>query len=351
MMKIVTILILIFITSCEPNDPGPVIVKGGKSVFEGNGLFILNEGNFTQGNGSLSFYSSDSAKIYNNIFYSANGRSSGDIPYSILITGDTAYVVINNSGKIEMVERKTIKSLKTITGIDSPRYLVKISREKGYISSLYSNSLVIFSFITNTVTGSIDIGRNSEQILISGSKVYVASWSGERIITVLDSGTDQIITTIEVGLEPESMVSDRDGNIWIICSGGYMQEEEPTLVCLDPATDLIRSTFTFNQGSYPTNLRINSTGDSLFFLNRGVFRMSVYDNSLPAEPFISETGRLFYRMEPGVTNSNIFVTDANDYQRNGFLLIYSREGSFIETYGVGIIPGNMTFITSDMHQQ
>jgi DNA-binding beta-propeller fold protein YncE len=337
----IPILVLCLI-SCEPNDPGPVIVTDAKTVLEGNGIFIMNEGNFTRGNGSLSFYSSDSAKIYNNIFYAANKRTPGDIPFSMYVSGDTACLIINNSGKIEVVSRKTMLSLKAITGIKSPRYMVKTGGDKYYISSLYSDSLTLFSLSSCSVTGFIDIGRSSEQMLVSGAKAYIASWSGGRVVTVVDIASDEIIKTIEVGLEPESMVSDRDGNIWVLCSGGYMGEEDPVLMRIDPSTDLITRSVSFSRSAYPTNLRINAAGDSLYYLKNGVFRMSVYDNTPPVEPLIREQGRLFYRMEPDNLNSSIFVTDANDYQRSGFILRYSNNGTLLESHVAGIIPGNMS---------
>ena len=53
----------------------------------GGGVFILNEGNFGRGNGSLSFYSYDSVKIFNDLFYSVNGFPLGDVPNSMVISG------------------------------------------------------------------------------------------------------------------------------------------------------------------------------------------------------------------------------------------------------------------------
>ena len=85
--------------------PDPVIVDVEESYLSGPGVFILNEGNFKSGNGSLSFFSYDSSKLYNNTFLSINQRPLGDVPYSMNIGGSRAYIVVNNSGKIEVVDR------------------------------------------------------------------------------------------------------------------------------------------------------------------------------------------------------------------------------------------------------
>jgi hypothetical protein len=342
MRYLAALSVILLIISCEPGDPGPVISSDSLSTYEGNGVFILNEGNFTRGNGSLSFYSIDSTKVYNNIFFAANQRTPGDIPFSMFITGDTAWLIVNNSGKIEVVNRNTMKTVKTITGVDSPRFMIDAGADKFYLSSLYSDSITIISKSSCNITGYIDLGGNSEQMLISGQRAYIASWSGGRKLTVVDTDSDIVIKTVDVSLEPESMVLDKDGNIWVLCSGGYMGEEDPALLRISTETDMITRSFYFSRSSYPTNLRINSKGDSLYFLKRGVFRMSVYANSLPSEPFIPENARLFYRMEPAGINNSIFVTDANDYQRSGYLLRYDNNGMLIESHTAGIIPGNMT---------
>src|SRR5664280_2719855 len=60
----------------------------------GGGVFIVDEGNFRSGNGSLSFYSYDSSKIFNDVFSSANNRPLGDVPNSMAIKGDQAYICL-----------------------------------------------------------------------------------------------------------------------------------------------------------------------------------------------------------------------------------------------------------------
>lgn len=327
--------------SCEVTDPGPVS-SPLKPIVSGNGLIIMNEGNYTRGNGSVSFFSSDSGKIYNNIFSAANNRSPGDIPFSIFLKGDTGYIVVNNSGKIEMVDIKTMKALKTITGLVSPRYIEEVRKGTGYISSLYSDKIQVIDLETGTLAGSIATGLNSEMISSTADKVYVASWSGQKTITIINSVTSEITGSITVTLEPESMVIDKSGRLWVLCSGGYLGEETPELIALNTATDQIICRFSFPVGSYPSSLAINSSGDTLYFLNNGVYRMKTSDCALPAVPVVPAAGRNFIRVVPSPSKGDIFVTDAADYQRKGYLLQYNSGGQLKGEWMAGIIPGNMT---------
>jgi len=63
----VLVSIWIIAIACEKisDDHVPAYLKG-------NGVFILNEGNFTWGNGSLSFYDFESGNIQNGIFENRN---------------------------------------------------------------------------------------------------------------------------------------------------------------------------------------------------------------------------------------------------------------------------------------
>jgi hypothetical protein len=66
---------------------------------ERDGAFIINEGNFRWGNGSLSFYSYDSSRIYNSVFESVNNRPLGDVPFSLAESENSLFIVVNNSAK------------------------------------------------------------------------------------------------------------------------------------------------------------------------------------------------------------------------------------------------------------
>jgi len=145
MKNLVKIIILpLILTSClkSPNS------ENLNFTFTG-GVFIVNEGNYRAGNGSLSFYSYDSSKIFNDLFQSINGRPLGDVPNSMAIRGNYAYIVVNNSGKIEVTNQATLVSVATITGLISPRNISFINDYKAYVSSLYSDSVAIINLTDN----------------------------------------------------------------------------------------------------------------------------------------------------------------------------------------------------------
>lgn len=54
-----------------------------------------------------------------------------------------------------------------------------------------------------------------------GRYVYTNCWSYNNRILVIDTETDTVCDTIEVGVQPTSLVVDRHGMLWTATDGGY----------------------------------------------------------------------------------------------------------------------------------
>ena len=325
-------------------DTDTGIIDPDFNLLNRNGVFVLNEGNFMSGNGSLSFFSYDSSKIYNNIFEGVNHRPLGDIPYSITVTGEKAYIVVNNSGKIEQIDINSVKSLASVSGLVSPRQMAVIDENKAYVSSLYSDFLTIVDLKKNTVSGRINLRRTSEAIAVYGNKAYIASWVSGNEIIIVDTGTDKVVDSLVVGQEPESMVIDKNSDLWVLCSGGYTGEYFPELISINTGTGAIKHRFVFpDKQDSPASLSLNSSGDTLYYINKSVWRMSIDSEVLPGIPFLEQSGRNFYRLGIDHATGDIFVTNAIDYQQRGYLLRLQNDGLIIDSVKTDIIPGNLCF--------
>lgn len=341
MKNLVKIVILFLIVSSCVKPP--VVQNSNYSL--GGGVFVVNEGNFRSGNGSISFYSYDSSKIYNDLFYNANGRPLGDVPNSMAIKEDKAYIIVNNSGKIEITDPVTLTSITTISGLISPRNISFVSDYKAYVSSLYSDSITIINLSSNSISGYINLRRTSETIAVTGNKAFISNWSGGKEVMVISTVNDEVVDSIEVGIEPESMAFDRNGKLWVLCNGGWMRENYAELVEINTSTNTVEKTLVFpTKEASPTCLKIDGTGQILYYLDNGVRQMTIYSAGLPPAPFIiPETGQYFYKIGINPFNNDILVTDAIDFVQPGYLLLYTLNGNFISKQKAGIIPGSMCF--------
>jgi YVTN family beta-propeller protein len=310
----------------------------------GGGVLIVDEGNFRSGNGELSFFSYDSSKVNNDLFYSANSRPLGDVPNSVCMTDNRVFVVVNNSGKIEILDQATLTSKKTITGLVSPRNMTIIDDKKAYVSSLYSDSVTIIDLVTSSISGYINLRRTSEAIAIAGKKAFVANWAGGNEVMVISTTSDKVVDSITVGMEPESMVVDRVGRLWVLCNGGWARQNFAELYMIDIFTDKVEKKFIFSsKEASPTCLRIDGLGQTMYYLDNGVKMMDINQSYLPSEPIVRESGATFYKIAINPLNSDILITDVADYTQPGNLYIYNNNGAFYFKGKAGIIPGEMCF--------
>lgn len=343
MKKLLFIVSVILLSSCI-KETDPVITGLERAWLTGNGVFIINEGNFRSGNGSISFFSYDSMKIYNKVFRAANERPLGDVPYSMGFTGNKAYILVNNSDKIEVVGTNTMKSVATLGKVVSPRYISFVTSQKAYVTSLYSDSLRIIDLQSETAVGFVPVKNTTESIVTVSAKAYVANWSGGSKIFTIDIHTDEVTDSLEVGVEPESMVVDRNKTLWVLCNGGWKREHYAELVAINTETNEIIRRFNFPLiTDSPTCLQIDGTGQYLYYLHGGVRKMDIHAQSLPASTFIPQAGYSFYRMGVNPYNGEIFVTDARDYVNRGIVLRYSPEGTLLSSLDADVIPGNLFF--------
>lgn len=334
------VIISLMIVSCQKTQEFP----DTKYTFDG-GVFVVDEGNFRAGNGSLSFYSYDSLKIYNDLFSSVNGRPLGDVPNSMAIQGDKAYIVVNNSGKIEVMDQSTLKSTTTITGLISPRNISFVNDNKAYVSSLYSDSVTIINLSSNSISGYINLRRSSETIAIIGNKAFISYWTEGKEIMVVNTDNDKVVDSIEVGIEPESMTIDKNGMLWVLCNGGWARQNYAELVEINPNTDYIEKTLVFpTKEASPTCLKIDRLGQTLYYLDNGVRQMDINATEIPSSTYIiQELGEYFYKIAINPYNNDIFVTDAVDFVQQGYLLLYTTTGTLVSKLRAGIIPGSMCF--------
>jgi YVTN family beta-propeller protein len=264
------------------------------------------------------------------------------------IFGEKAYIVVNNSGKIEVIKKNTLESVSTITGLISPRNIGFVNSSKAYVTSMYSDSLIIIDLNDNSISGYINLRRSSESIVIAGDKAFVANWVGGNEVMVIDNTSNEVVDSITVGIEPESMVLDKNNMLWVLCNGGWMRENFAELDGINTSTNTIEKNLVFStKQASPSCLRVDGTGGMLYYLEGGVRKLSITSSELPSEPIIPESGRYFYKLGIDPVSNGIFVTDAVDYQQDGYLIYYNPDHILVSSQLADIIPGSMCFKLKD----
>ncbi|MBL4593783.1 MAG: hypothetical protein JKX68_08220 [Flavobacteriales bacterium] len=341
----VTISFLLLLISCSKEELGPQCIDciEEDTDTEYADVLIVNEGNFGFGNGSISLYKPSNQIASQNIFQQSNTTPLGDVIQSITQFNNKAYIVVNNSNKVEVVDINNFNSIATISGFNSPRYFLAINNNKAYVSDLYANSIQIVDLTNNIISGNISIAGWTEELLLHNDTVYVCDMTNDNII-IINPLNNTLIDSVKVGRQPSSIVKDQNNKLWILCDGGF-NETNPTLIKYNPQTRTIEATFVFpNITESPNGLTINATGNQLYFINSSIYTMNINDALLPTTPFVSSTNNNFYGLGIDPINEEVYISDAIDFVQNGVIFRYSNSGNLIHQFNSGIIPGDFLFI-------
>ncbi len=346
--------ILILQTACSKDPIREEVITPPdttKTVTYENGIFIVNEGNYNWGNASVTYLNNTNNTVVQDVFSKSNNRNLGDVAESMTIAGKLGYLLINNSNRIEVVSLKDFKSVSTISGLHSPRFLQVVDSTKAYATNM-QNYISVIDLKTNSVSGTIKTTSWTENLIKYDKFMLVTSIGRfsepsavrKAQIFVIDTETDAIVDSIQSGKEPIGIVIDKKQKVWVLCSGGYDNFEAPSLMRINPELRVVEKVFTFTDpAQVPSRLCMNPTGDTIYYLKGGVYQMPVTSNTLPTQPLIKPEGRLFYGLNIHPGTGCIYVSDAKDYVQNGSAYQYNAAGSLIRQYVTGRIPGSFCF--------
>lgn len=348
-MKKLNKLLLLLLTfsmlfSCSSDDDSGI---QGDYI---DGYFIINEGNFGSGIGTLSFVDDDGT-ITHNVFQTVNAEPVGNLLQSMYFYDDKAYLVLNGSHKIIVTNRYTMEKIATIEGegINNPRYFVAIG-DKGYISNwndplnATDDFITVVNLTTNTISGTIAIGEGPEDMLINDDKLYVNLQGGygqNNQLVIINTTTNTVIDSLTVGDVPNSITVDENNDIWVLCEG------KPSFSGTETAgglyrikNDVVLENQDFNLTEHPSFLSINNTKNILYYsLNGKVYKQPNQINTVN----ILDTGFDGFYYGMSINNDKLYTLDAGNFTSEGTLKIFDLNSGANETITTGIIPNSVIF--------
>ena len=342
---------VIFFTSCSDGDD--TIIETPLGAYD-NGVLILNQGGFGKGNASLSYLSVDSSTFQNNIFALVNSTITlGDTGQDVGFYNEFAYIVMNGSNTIEIINRYTMAHVATIsTGLSNPRYIV-FNNGKGYVSNWGNGSstsddyIAIIDLSNNALLTPIAVVEGPEQMAIANGKLYVAHLGGFGVgstVSVINLSTNAV-SSLSVGDAPNSL--EISGETLYVLSGGKPSwtgsETAGKLSKINLSNDTVSGSIDFALTSHPSNLEI-SNSDLFYTVDSDIFKASVNTSTLPTTALFSTTAQGVYGVYSfEVENEKIYVGDAGDYSSDGKIYVYSSTGNLEISKTVGVVPAGFYF--------
>lgn len=347
-----------FFTSCSSDDDIPDTPE--QTVDYLNGIFVLNQGNFGAGNASVTFVDENLENVTQNVFSKVNdGDPLGDTAQSMAFLEDYAWIVVNVSNKIEVVDRNTFESIATIdAGLVNPRY-VAFSNGNAYVTNWGDGGnpnddyLAVIDVETFEIEENIGVEEGPENILSNNGRLYVAhqgGYSQNNKVSVIDAGTNTLAELLEVGDVPSSLAIE-DNSLWVLSAGvpagdpEYSPDQVETagrISQIDLTSLEVVNEYDFPVTDHPSNLILNN-GRVFYTLGDMLYTFEVTADFLPEEAQFQMEG-VGYPTSLEIEGSRLYATSAGDNQSNGTLYVYDLQGGDrLTSLEVGIIPGEIYF--------
>lgn len=346
------LLLLGMLASCKKDKPNPPVTPPPGHA--GKRLFVVCEGSMGNGNSSLELYLPEKDSVFEDIYQAVNQQSLGDVFQSMTRIGDELYLCINNSDKILVLDAHTYQRTGTIS-VPKPRYLLALSPQKAFVSTLFSNKLYVVNPQSRQVLQSIDLPRqNPEGMLLRGHQLWVCPWdTATQNIYLVDTALLQLSDSIAIaGRAPQEMVSDKLGRIWVL-SGNVAKGKDAALTVLDPVGHSILKSYAFPAGADPIRPVLSPGKDSLYFIevnysggtqHNGIYRMGISDAALPAQPFVAaQQFQYFWGLDIDAATGIIYIADPKGFVQKGRVLRYRPDGTKLGEFATGVGPGHFYF--------
>lgn len=347
--KIVLFITVLVLFSCKKSITPPQTETHELS----KGILVLNEGLFQMNNASMTWIDLTSGSSNSQFFFQKANRELGDTGNDMKRYGGKIYVTVSVSSTIEVLDAFSGKSLKQIQmqhngQAKQPRNMtcshgfVWITCFDGFIDVLDTTSLQIIHRIS--------VGRNPEELTISGNKLFVTNSGGlnapyyDSTVSVIDLNLKTEIQRVKVGKNPGAIVADATGDIYVISRGNY-STIPARLHRFHRDSDQVEETFTFEATG------LARFGDNLLITN---FNQTTHDATLalfdPENESILQYHFLdlsqvntLYGIYPNLEKQEIYLLDANYYTNEGFIHVYSTQGTYLKKWSVGLNPSALLY--------
>ncbi|NDV78967.1 DUF5074 domain-containing protein [Dysgonomonas sp. 511] len=181
------------------------------------GTFVLNEGNMTTENGSLTFISPKGV-ITDSAYFKVNGTELGSVCQDLFIADNKIYIVAQNSQKLVVANAETLVKEAVyndeLSTLSWPTHVAVLDDE-----AFIRDNRGVYSF--NTSTKELKLLKGTSGALKNrmakvGNKVFVPA---NKSVLVLEAGKDSISHKIEFDANVSGVIKTSDNNIYVSTTG------------------------------------------------------------------------------------------------------------------------------------
>ncbi|MFP3832236.1 YncE family protein [Chryseobacterium sp. SIMBA_028] len=350
----------------------PMEVVEGLTPGQDNGIkgfYVLNEGNMGSNKCTLDFFDYTKGNYYRNIYAEINPevvKELGDVGNDIKIYGSKLYIVVNVSNKIEVLDAKTAKRIKTIQ-LQNCRYLA-FKDGKAYASSYVGpvdinpnapkGKVVEIDTASLAIKREVTVGYQPEELEIVGNQLFVANSGGymvpnyDKTVSVIDLNSFTETKKIDVAINLHRLKKDNYGDLYVSSRGDYY-DIPSNLYLVDAATGMVKKNFNIAVSEMTiVNDKLYYYGNE-FNYNTHTYKktfgvIDVKTEKVISNKIIDSDYETIIKTPYGIAvnpiTEDIYITDARNYVSMGFVYCFDKNGHFKWKTEGGNIPAHFAFL-------
>ncbi len=210
---------------------------------------LLNSFNFLNAQGTSGFHVSKTFHI----------ASGGGWDY-IAVGPHNNMLYVSHSWQVNILNQETGDSVAVIAGTTGVHGIAFApSLNKGYTSNGKLNTVTVFDLTTNQILSQVATGENPDAIMFDAFSKKIITCNGRsKNLSVIDPATDKVVATIPVSGKPETAVSDNEGKIFVNI------EDKDQIDVVDITSNKVVASWSIAPGDGPTGLAIDLKTKRLF---------------------------------------------------------------------------------------
>ncbi|MBC9930167.1 DUF5074 domain-containing protein [Chitinophaga qingshengii] len=293
------------------------------------GTFVLNEGNMTSDNGSLTFISPKGV-VTDSAYFKANGTHLGNVTQDLYIYRNKIYIIsqngkknavgngFNNDGLLVVANAETLKKEGAyndeLSTLSWPTHVAVLNEENIIIRD--NNGLYRFNPLTKALTF-IKGSRSAAKLTmaVSNNKIFAAAGSK---VYVVEADKDTISFGLDMKASVSGVVKASDGNIWVSTTGAPSKISKINFrdYSLIRANDVTAGSVSAGFGATPG---ITAKGDTLYFsgagtkLYRHIFSLGTTEFMADAKTMVKDANIVYNNIAVHPITGEVYLNTIKGY--------------------------------------
>lgn len=308
-----------------------------------NGIFVANQGNFSDANGTVSVYNPRTGDVTMDALDNLN-----TIIQSIALQGDRLYLTANSAGRLDVFDSESLGEQQQITDLNGPRYLA-FSNQTAFLTdqSFGDGSKVQILDVGNEslqATDNITVSGTPDGITATENRVYAAlgAFGSSTLVASIDANQQSLIDEIDIGCASRYTVSDAQDEVFAFCS------DKAEAVILDGSTGNIQSSLSLPDTAETTSnigqvASFSEVDEEIHVAtDTGILRIDTESNTVATTLEVGEESSIGAVAYDGL-RQELYVGRVSSFTERGTVTIHDRDGTETDSFQAGIAPVYIDF--------